>query len=242
MSSDQAKSFAAELFRTNGNCSPPCFWGIIPGKTTLGEADQFLSRFGGKGYIEKDSTGEIYHYDNSVTVKQGYLGMSIVLGIKKGIVETILIFMGEFYEPGVEPEDWAAYTLKGMLKLYGVPSRVVFSVDYPHEPPYDTDKVSYSYFVYFDTYNVAITYSGGVTDDAAQYKICPLRPDQEPDYLNLWLGTKWEKSAWVDLTQASTLSYEDFYELFTRDNLYNCIWLNASVFFEMKTRPPSATP
>lgn len=233
MSRQDAQAFAAELFRTNGNCTPPCFWGIVPDKTTLDEAAQFLNSFCEEGTVKKNPAGEIYHYDNGTSVKNGYLKMSVILGIQYGIADTIQVYMGGFFEPGVEPEDWAAYSLKGMLEMYGVSSRVRFFVDYPHEPVSNTGKVLYSYLVFFDSYHVVIAYSQVITDDAALYPICPLSPSQEPPYLNLWLGEdslNGENIGGIDLTQATNLSYENFYKLFTPEGDGSCFYLRRDAF------------
>ena len=34
-----------KLYSTNGNCSLPCWWGIIPGKTTLNEVHQLFAEY-----------------------------------------------------------------------------------------------------------------------------------------------------------------------------------------------------
>src|SRR5574341_850986 len=47
----------AELLKTNGNCSKPCFWGISPGTSDFDDTVAFLKSLGPKGLEGiKDST------------------------------------------------------------------------------------------------------------------------------------------------------------------------------------------
>jgi hypothetical protein len=231
---NESKEIIMELFKTNGNCTPPCFWGIVLGKTTLTEVNQFFRQLRLGDMIEMDHNGEVYHYATSAHTKDGYLITSIQLDVEQGIVKRIQVTLDGFDEPGVEPADWEAYNLKSILKTYGVPTRVVFSVDYPHEVGMPEGKVLYSYWLYFKEPNVMVFYPGKSIGDASYFQVCPISLKEEPSGMYIIFGEDPAPTfeSWVDLTDASSLTYEDFYHKFTAGDENTCIALKREPFLE----------
>ena len=223
-----------DLLVTNGNCLHPCFWGLVPGKTTYDEVRRFFQHLGRKDdYTEKNARGEIVHYDTSFRVKDA-IPVSIVLELKSEVVENISIFIGGFYEPGVSREDWSAYSLKSMLQVYGVPTKVGFSVSQPTEPPFNTGLVGYSYIVFFEEPNVTYFFQGGQIRAGKSYRVCPMSPKEYASFSWLFIGKNpyGDFSGWVDLSEATTLTPEDFYKLFTQGDDGTCLNLDAEAFME----------
>ncbi len=221
-----------QYLKTNGNCQPPCFWGISPEKSTFEEALAFFNHIGGGGLVKENYKGQVYFYTNSFRARNQTLPVDLILNIQSGVVQSMEIFVGGFYEPGVTREDWSAYSLKNILSSYGVPSYVGFAIDSPHEPPYDTGLVGYTYVLYFEQTNVVYFYQGGQIKAGNIIRICPLSSDEYASGLWLFLGKNpyGDFKQWVDMTEATSLKVEDFYTRFVDGDEKSCIDLKASAF------------
>ena len=106
---DEAPKMVQELLENNAGCRLPCWWGIVPGKTTWVEARHFLESFA----VYIGETGGVRvplpsPYSDATYMEQGYF-------INNGIVENIRI-----YNFNLAPN----YYLPKFLENYGQPSEV----------------------------------------------------------------------------------------------------------------------
>lgn len=219
-----------ELLRTNGDCSLPCFWGIEINETSYQYAEHFFSRLGRKGFTKADKNGIINHYDTSfgVNAGEGYINVEIMLGIKSETITSLDVYIGDFEY--VEPSNWQAYSLQNVLQMLGIPSEVKFIIEKPQNT--SSDKVSYAYILVYDDPEVVVLYVMGAIADGLTYQICPMNPNNNALYIWLFLGKELsdDYGDWVELTQATTMTHEDFYELFVNGTKDTCMNLNAEAF------------
>jgi len=106
---EEARKLVQELLENNGRCELPCWWGIIPGKTTWAEARSFLESF--SVYIGETGLVRVplpSPYSNATYMDHGY-------SIKNGIVDIIHI-----YNYNLAPN----YYLPKFLEIYGQPSEI----------------------------------------------------------------------------------------------------------------------
>jgi hypothetical protein len=104
---EQQKQQMSMLLRTNGNCSSPCVWGIIPGQTTLAEARNFLLKMdqivtSPPGYPQEFSFDSQYGYGH------GYftLRKEIIVGVRLSMT----------LSDHLPRSDWKAFTPEEILR------------------------------------------------------------------------------------------------------------------------------
>ena len=149
---DDSFSEINELFRTNGGCRLPCWWGITPGQTKWEDARNILFPFADNVADGQDKNGEFLaglmtHYITS----NGGTGFEQDYIIKNGIVQAIKI---KLHHPIPGPK------LKEMLSNYGIPDEVYLggTYDQPSEgPPWQ----SFWLFLYYAKRRIFVEYSQG---------------------------------------------------------------------------------
>jgi hypothetical protein len=230
LNANEIEKVIYELLGTNGECSLPCFWGIEPNETSYQYAEHFFRHLGRKGYTLADENGNIYHYDTSfgVNAGKGYVNIEIIMGVESDTITSLEVYIGDF--ENIDQSIWQAYSLQNVLQTLGIPSEVRFLVEEPHI--INSDYVSYAYILVYDDPDVIVFYVMGAIDDGSTYKICPLNPIDNPSYLWLFLGKDYSEdfSTWVELTQATTMTHEDFYDLFVDGTTETCLNLNTEAF------------
>lgn len=108
-------------------CDVPCFWGILPGKTTFGEAKNifyrlrldliFVAARGNKEYYSA-----IYDSDDRLRIDPG-------LTIQENIVKNLSVVITS--KPKVSrSREWIAYSPRTLIERYGTPSKVNFALDW----------------------------------------------------------------------------------------------------------------
>jgi hypothetical protein len=226
-----------ELLKTNLGCKLPCWWGIMPGKTTWAETKQFLIRLGGRIGSSPQSDGTIYHGTGGFDfAKNQYTAVFNIFGFseKNNIVEDIYIRGNGDASPVDFQTAWERYSPHQVMADYGAPSRVWMytdSMDYG-------DRTGYSLWLAYDSLGFLIRYEGFVQQrDQPIYRICPRfdhgmdiqemvivlqspdnpRPLEEMDPLYphsvQYIHT---------LEDATGLTVEEFYKLFTQDKKPAC--------------------
>ena len=229
LSPDEIQARLREYLVNNGNCTTPCFFGIEPGKTTLDQVVQQFSPVLGKSGIEQDPYGTGLIYSKGFSVGN-YITGEIILGFKNNIVDWIDSSIHNLDKEAVQPSEWTGFSIRKILQMFGVPSKIVFYIDYPHEPTTNPGIV-YSYLMFFDEYKVVIYHLGGWMPYNRTYHICLAQ--EKPNYIRFWFNT--DRSGpfteGVELSQATKLSNQDFYNMYIQEKTENsCIDLTASKF------------
>ena len=142
---------------TNGGCRLPCWWGIIPGETSLREATDVLAPLCG------------YESERSVSgfSLPEYSGIDASLyGESDGPVEEIWVF-GSIYgtaSSGCEfslDESWQLYSLSGLLGQLGTPSGV--QIGFGPATAKDAKVSYYELHVFYDELGLVARYMGPAT-------------------------------------------------------------------------------
>jgi len=128
------------LLHTNGDCRLPCFWGIVPGQTTVYEFVQFVNQ---------------YPYNADLLEKnEGYYTFYYHAPIHTGQSSTVLFFNeGELIQGiGIQLETaHLSFPLNKLLKEYGVPDKVLIGPD-------PNSGMGYYMFVIYDKQRIAAEY------------------------------------------------------------------------------------
>lgn len=217
---EQAKEAIRTLLSEPADCAAPCFWGIAPGQTTLGEAINVFTRLG--LHLEHTNTrdnkefyGVIYAFDNGLSVTP-------ILTIQDYVVENLRIKITPETQKSNISREWSAYSPETLIERYGTPSKVDFF--FGGAAP-DT---SYAMDMYFDSNNFIIEYYS--YDVGPDLQICPLIDQMSS--VRVWMGENPVNPPpdGVLLEMATSLTMEEFTQLLTGDPNGACFNLNIDAF------------
>lgn len=117
------------------NCQPPCYLGILPGKTRFEDAHYKLLNTGAR-YVVMNIPHHLY--DGAVMYKynyvvrhylpEGYISQKISLFIYDGYVFRVEVSLNSSIE-GELFNNWTKYSISSLLNQYGVPDRIFVSSD-----------------------------------------------------------------------------------------------------------------
>jgi hypothetical protein len=218
------------LIKEPMNCAVPCFWGIIPGKTSLDEAKTFFSKLGFtpfEGMDRNTPSSGMYFYTISYDSGSGYPS-SVTLYASNNLVEDIVVNPRIPKPKEGSPREWIAYSPETLIKRYGEPSRVEFyvrSYGLAGSPP----NIAVDMIMYFDTSDLIVHYSGG---GMTPHRFCPLTAPF--DFVRLWMGQNPPDTppsfGTVSLEKATSLTMEQFTQLMTGDPKKACFKLKEEMF------------
>jgi hypothetical protein len=244
---DEVDRIVTNLLKSDYLClAPPCFWGIIPGKTKAEDAFQFFSQMGYPDidkYSSFDKETQIIRYGLNFQVEVPEI-INIVLGLheKDGIIQAIdVIIMGN----EMSPEDIHAYTLKNILTWYGPPTRVRFYDNRNNRVQPGLRKpqtTSYSYSLYYDDLNMIIDIVPKTQIlDGDFRRICPLA-NQTLQMIGLAYGKKPEKALYdmFDFSDTFFIEYPDpreFYDLIMNGDVNTCLTFRARDYLPVMPTP-----
>lgn len=211
------------LIKEPMNCAVPCFWGIIPGKTHLDENRIFFSKLGFmpfEGADQNSPSSGIYFYTILYNSGNGS-PYHVTLYVSNNLVENIML-TPDIPKPkeGV-PREWIAYSPETLIKRYGKPSRVQFSVGF-------TPLLGIDMIMYFDVPSLIVHYSGYLTN------IKSFCPSTAPfDFVRLWMGRNPPNTPSFDtvpLEKATSLTMDQFAQLMAGDPKKACFTVNLNAF------------
>ena len=219
---EQANDAISTLLQESGDCLAPCFWGIIPGRTTFGDAENIFTHLGielqhTNTQDNKDFYASIYDFDNGVRI-------SPILTIQNDIVKNLRI--------GITPETqkvgvlrkWLAYSPETLIKQYGPPSKVTFEVG-------RGSYVNYGMVMNFDTIDLIVEYGGSnVGFKNKSFSICPVT--DQSDGIRIWMGKNPDDppAYGISLEDATSLTLEKFSNLMTGPPKKACLNLKEEMF------------
>ncbi len=215
---ERAKETIRTLLQESIDCAAPCFWGIVPGQTTLGEATNIFTRLGlpvaSTTYEKKDFHGIVYKLNSGLSV-------DVTLTMRDNIVENLRVEILPEKQKGV-PREWQAYSPESLIARYGVPSKVDIGVD-------TGPRTFFDMVMYFAPFDLIVQYAGyGIV--ATDTWICPL--SEQYDDVRIWFGENPEHSpgGGVPLEKATSLTLEEFAALMMGEPEKACFNLRAEAF------------
>jgi BarA-like signal transduction histidine kinase len=226
MSPQEAEKALQELLKTNGNCMGKCLAGIRPDEMTIQEAVDQMARWG-MLWMSKGNDGGIgihtaYLDPNS---KQVNLNLDIVLRKKSEATYSVSFHIpryedGDFLATDVwlaNRETWKAFQFRNLLKAYGIPSFVGFSMQT------NENSIVYTLMMNYEQLNLEIGIGALARRNGKNVFICPSKDphnlgiDINPDLL----GVPLEKNIQISLITWQALTDSDlqsFYQTFTDEN------------------------
>ncbi len=210
----------AALLRDPGDCVAPCFWGIVPGKTTYDEANDFFSHLGISPYNStingKDFANYQYHLNDRIAFSE-------TLTLQNNVVENLQIKMRSEWSDERVVSDWMAYSPKALIQRYGKPSRVDLWWSLMEFP-------TFSIALYFNEYDLIGQFHSPDGPEPSSPKECPLAVNY--DSIWLWMGKNPNNppSAGAPLDEATSLTIGEFVNLMTGDPGHSCFNLNVNAF------------
>jgi len=209
------------------DCSAPCFWGITPQQTTFAEATNIFASLGLQPiHTLTQSSQEFYAIQYHIEFG---LEISILLTVQDDIVKTLDAGMNVPREVTI-PRKWSAYSPETLIKRYGAPSRVGFTLT----DIYPNNGISGSMTMYFDSVDMIVLYVGteeGFLKDQKSFNLCPL--NNGIHFVNIWMGgesSSHPPSPQVPLERATSLTLENFSKLMLGDPNKACFNLKGDAF------------
>jgi hypothetical protein len=219
---EQANETVSTFLQNPMDCEAPCFWGVMPGQTTIEEATNIFNHLG----ISLKHTGTegnndfysfIYNLDNGLEVTP-------ILTIQNNTVKNLDIGINDGSETGT-PRKWIAYSPETLISRYGTPSKVDFFLGRVAPTP------THSMDMYFEKENLIVEYIGiDLLNTGSHLGICPLT--NKVDFIGIWMGddAHYPPSPGVPLEEATSLTMEEFSNLMKGDPKKACFNLKEEAF------------
>jgi hypothetical protein len=163
---EQAK-LIIKLIKTETECELPCWWGIVPEKTTWKEAAHFLNEVGLITYPYEFSEDTIAHEIGGDNFEKG-IHINVNFYEKSSSVDAIIIRSdGSNLKSFLQV--WDAYQPQVIIQKYGQPSRIWIRSSYSYGI---TKRRGYDLLFFYDQLGFLIVYSG-IVEFKPTYHICP---------------------------------------------------------------------
>lgn len=215
---EQARDAIAKLLQEPVDCAAPCFWGIVPGQTTLGEAKNIFIRLGlqikNVTYEGKDFYGIRYDFDNGLSIL-------VTLTIQDKVVENLRVDINPEKEKTGLLRSWLAYSPETLINQYGSPSKVNFFVGRGEIPSYAMD-------MYFSERDLIVEYYS--YDLGVKLQVCPLT--HQMSSVRLWMGQdpQYPPPEAVPLEKATSMTLDEFSKLMMGIPSQACFDLKEEMF------------
>jgi hypothetical protein len=192
------------LMQNDNECKLPCFLGVIPGQTTVGELVKVFARYGLPPHDSLDNTYTIFSYGPSEIPPYSRFY------IQDGRVQTITIEIHQTNE-----FEWALYYPAALLKRFGTPSSVTFALSTIPDPSLIPPKVWYYMTFFYDDSDLVVHYFMAEVELGDLITICPNKDAFQG--AQIWLGkplgntpSPTEDGYLEDATSFTLESFRDF--------------------------------
>jgi hypothetical protein len=224
---EEAEEFIRNLLQDPRDCLAPCFWGIIPGQTSLEEA---INRFAHLGLpLQFTNARDNKEFYESIYDFRSGLSISPLLTVQNKIVKNLRIYITpEKSEPGL-PRQWLAYSPETLIDRCGLPSQVDFFVDRIRDGNVP-QRTWYHMVLYFPAVDLIIEYSFAEIFPEDQFRACPLTDGFQS--VTLWLGKDPEQPPFdgLPVEEATDMTLDEFSRLMARTPENACFELNVELF------------
>lgn len=240
LTAEKRLNFTKELFRTNGNCKLPCWWGVIPGEATWPEVEVFLEYVGARTGSQLLNDGSVYHGTGGFDfdLPEGIIANRVGFLERAGVIELITIYSEGYSNPKAFQEQWAAYSPNLLIKEYGVPSRVWLE-SISSGPVTEHRIAGYTLWVFYDHLGFLVLYEG-YGEYEPIYHFCPrfengedirfiemyLQSPDNPNPIEVTTGIIGLEIAPYPRVQsikdATGINITEFYNLFVQEDIQAC--------------------
>jgi hypothetical protein len=221
---EEARGTIQALLREPVDCAAPCFWGITPGRTTLGEAWNIFTLLGIQ-HLNTTYTAPEYKGMRLATAQYDFLSVEITLVMRDDVVMNLLARMTpEEQKTGISRE-WLSYSPETLINRYGLPSRVILVLDRGPNLFFEMD-------IYFDEFDLIVAYLGNhvISEEVGELEVCPLVA--QFDMVALWMGKDPIDLPLhgVSVDKATGMTLEEFSKLMIGDPDKACFIVKAEEF------------
>jgi hypothetical protein len=212
----QAKETITALLHQPIDCPTSCFWGIVPGQTTISEAKNILISL---GFQATDDRTFEYKLDQSLLIR-AFLRVRI-----DSVVENLAISIVPEVPQAGASEYWSTYSPTSLMDAFGTPSRVDLALEWGPRPLFDMT-------MYFDNADLIVEYMGHnmIPKQKGSPRVCLLNNQYE--IIRIWMGKNAINTplAGIPLEKATSLELEDFSTLMKENPDQACFVVNGDVF------------
>jgi hypothetical protein len=241
------------MLETNGGCELPCWWGIVPGKTTQ---DAMVEHFAKQG-IALRQEGQL---DLGYLVEPRYREETLDVEFQQsnGVVQNISINAAYYYRLAQDEFDyaWREYTLAQMLSRYGPPSQVYLDLTTGAADWTPGMRQYYDLWLVYDKRGIAVRYPGVLIRDNPGWLLCPMfgvidgieirlqSPGVERSIVHIESGEYGYGSFAGTLSELTDVSLEEFYESFDQVPPQGCLLISdpSPWWYDELTLPSAAIP
>ena len=220
-----AKETIQPLLSKPLNCEEPCFWGIIPGKTSFDEAKKFFSHLGYIPFVGKDKYSGRDFYTIIVNNNEGELNAYVTLFPENNLVMNIEVTPDITQTIAGIHSNWIAYSPETLIKQFGKPSRVDIALDYG-------PNFVMIIIIYFEEQRLIAFYSGYnmIPDRPRSPILCPTTVPF--DKVSLYMGENPPNPPLegMPLEKATSLTIDQFTQLMMGDPQKACFLVNGELF------------
>lgn len=212
----RAEETITALLHQPMDCPTSCFWGIVPGQTTIGEARNILISLGFQATADRNFE---YKLDQSLLI-------SVFLRVRaNSVIENLAInIVPEVPQAGTS-EYWSTYSPNSLMEAFGTPSRVDLTLEWGPRPLFDMA-------MYFDNAELIVEYMGHniIPKQKGSPRLCLLNSQYE--IIRIWMG----KNAinmplpGIPLEKATSLTLDDFSTLMKENPDQACFVANGDAF------------
>jgi hypothetical protein len=224
LGSEEAKATIRASLHEPVDCAAPCFWGIVPGRTTLGEAWNIFTLLGIQ-HLNTTYTVPEYKGMRLATAQYDFLSVQITLVMRDDVVMNLLARMTPEVQKAGISREWLSYSPETLINRYGLPSQVILVLDRGPNLFFEMD-------IYFDEFDLIVAYLGNhvISEEVGELEVCPLVA--QFDMVALWMGKDPIDLPLhgVPLEKATGMTVEEFSQLMTGDPDQACFILNDKEF------------
>ena len=193
-----AQALVLELLKGSSECTLPCWWGFVPGRSSMSSVEQFHAQLGSVA-IEHDFRGGgglvvIEFDDPSMQLGQYYLsGNELVDFIFVSAGSTLVRDDHQVYDDPKFQEAWRAYLLPQLVRTYGTPTAVWLKTFATAPEVQDIGHLPFSLLVYYASKGFMVEYEGETVQSDSQIELCAQKAS-----IALWL---WPPEAKMTVTE-----------------------------------------
>jgi hypothetical protein len=163
MNREQRAATLAKLMTENGGCELPCWWGVVPGETSLEiipnwfvpqgfervqKLDQLFIVLQREGMVWREGGRQLHALGSGSSI-------SVEFDSANDTIQSIKVHGGNESEGFVQ--DWERYGLDQVLTRYGIPSQVLV---YHPWPAHAGEPTYYHLLLFYEELGIQIDYLG----------------------------------------------------------------------------------
>ncbi len=216
----QAAYAIQTMLREPMDCAAPCFWGIMPGKTTAAEAKNIFTRFRLPIWSTTNDGKDFYEVGYSL---KGQYALNVNISVQNNVVQGVRVFITPSSWKPNAPRAWSAFSPDSLITRYGTPSHVDFFVGRAEPGTF------YVMNLRFNARELIVSYAADVAK-VGRFRVCPLTDAQED--IRAWFGKDavYPPAEVVPLEEATSLSLAEFANLMTGSPYKACVVPNLEKF------------